>query len=115
MEYVRWQIPTFIGCGFSAQAHVSGDVDGIFGGSPESQVRDLQFKALMTTIMVMSGWAENPDKQPWTFGEPYTTYNRAALKLKDREGLTALQIATSRGVSAVENEVLARAGASTVR
>ncbi len=82
MDYVKWQIPTFVGTGFSAQAHVSGDVDGIFGGSPESQVRDLQFKAFMTTIMVMSGWAANPDKQPWTWGEPYTMYNRAALKLK---------------------------------
>ena len=47
--------------------------------SPESQVRDLQFKSLMTTIMVMSGWAANPDKQPWTWGEPCTTYNRASL------------------------------------
>ena len=36
----------------------------------------------MTTIMVMSGWAANPDKQPWTWGEPFTTYNRASLKLK---------------------------------
>jgi hypothetical protein len=94
MDYVRWQIPTFIGSGFSAQAHVSGDVDGIFGGSPESYVRDLQFKALTTTIMVMSGWAPNPDKQPWTFGEPYTTYNRAALKLK--ASLTPYAYALSR-------------------
>ena len=47
----------------SAQAHVSGDVDGIFGGSAETYVRDLQFKSLMTTAMVMSGWASNPDKQ----------------------------------------------------
>ena len=82
MDYVRWQLPTFVGAGFSAQAHVSGDVDGIFGGSPESYVRDLQFKALMTTVMVMSGWAPNPDKQPWTFGEPFTSFNRASLKLK---------------------------------
>ena len=44
MDYVRWQIPTFAGSGFSAQAHVSGDIDGIFGGSAESYVRDLQFK-----------------------------------------------------------------------
>jgi alpha-glucosidase len=84
MDYVRWQIPTFVGSGFSAQAHTSGDIDGIFGGSPESYVRDLQFKALTTTIMTMSGWAPNPDKQPWTWGEPYTTYNRAALKFKAR-------------------------------
>ena len=42
---------------------MSGDVDGIFGGSAETYVRDLQFKSLMTTAMVMSGWASNPDKQ----------------------------------------------------
>lgn len=83
-EYIRWQIPTYVGCGFSAQAHVSGDVDGIFGGSPESYVRDLQFKAMMTVVMTMSGWAGNPDKQPWTWGEPYTSINRMYLKLKSR-------------------------------
>ena len=32
------------------------DVDGIFGGSAKTYVRDLQFKALMTTTMVMSGY-----------------------------------------------------------
>ena len=84
MDYVRWQIPTFVGSGFSAQAHVSGDIDGIFGGSQESYVRDLQFKALTSVLMTMSGWASNADKQPWTWGEPYTTYNRASLKLKSR-------------------------------
>ena len=30
----------------------------------------------MTTLMTMSGWAANPDKQPWTYGEPYTSINR---------------------------------------
>merc|ERR1712232_69714 len=84
LDYVRWQIPTFVGCGFSAQAHISGDVDGIFGGSETSYVRDLQFKSMMTTVMTMSGWARNPDKQPWTFGEPYTSINRKYLKLKAR-------------------------------
>eukprot|EP00929_Paragymnodinium_shiwhaense_P118308 TRINITY_DN90248_c0_g1_i1.p1 TRINITY_DN90248_c0_g1~~TRINITY_DN90248_c0_g1_i1.p1 ORF type:complete len:810 (-),score=176.41 TRINITY_DN90248_c0_g1_i1:293-2722(-) len=83
-EYIRWQIPTFVGTGFSAQAHVSGDVDGIFGGSPETYVRDLQFKCFMTVMMSMSGWAANPDKQPWTWGEPYTSINRMYLKLKAR-------------------------------
>jgi alpha-glucosidase (family GH31 glycosyl hydrolase) len=83
-DYIRWQIPTFVGAGFSAQAHVSGDVDGIFGGSPETYVRDLQFKCFMTVMMSMSGWAANPDKQPWTWGEPYTSINRMYLKLKMR-------------------------------
>jgi len=82
LDYVRWQIPTFIGSGFSAQAHISGDIDGIFGGSSTSYVRDLQFKSMMTTIMTMSGWASNPDKQPWTYGEPYTSINRKYLQLK---------------------------------
>lgn len=41
-----------MGTYMGAQAHVSGDVDGIFGGSPQTYVRDLQFKALTTTIMV---------------------------------------------------------------
>jgi alpha-glucosidase len=75
-DYIRWQLATFAGSGFSAQAHVSGDVDGIFGGSPDTYVRDLQFKCMTTTIMVMSGWATNPDKQPWTYGEPYASINR---------------------------------------
>mmetsp|Transcript_28708 Transcript_28708/g.66620 ORF Transcript_28708/g.66620 Transcript_28708/m.66620 type:complete len:808 (+) Transcript_28708:73-2496(+) len=83
-DYIRWQIPTFVGSGFAAQAHVSGDVDGIFGGSPETYVRDLQFKCFMTVFMVMSGWAANPDKQPWAWGEPYTSINRMYLKLKSR-------------------------------
>eukprot|EP00041_Stephanoeca_diplocostata_P026060 m.694769 g.694769 ORF g.694769 m.694769 type:complete len:943 (-) comp22884_c2_seq9:1552-4380(-) len=83
-EYIRWQLPTFVGCGFSAQAHVSGDIDGIFGGSPDTYVRDLQFKCMMTTMMTMSGWAANPNKQPWTYGEPYTSINRMYLKLKSR-------------------------------
>ena len=82
--YLKWQIPTFVGAGFTAQAHVSGDVDGIFGGSPETYVRDLQWKCLMTTVMTMSGWAANPDKQPWTYGEPYASINRMYLKLKSR-------------------------------
>lgn len=83
-EYIKWQLPTFVGTGFSAQAHVSGDVDGIFGGSPDTYVRDLQFKCMMTTMMTMSGWAANPDKQPWTYGEPYASINRMYLKLKAR-------------------------------
>jgi len=81
-DYLRWQIPTYAGTGFAAMAHVSGDIDGIFGGSPETYVRDLQFKCFMTVLMSMSGWAANPDKQPWTWGEPYTSINRMYLKLK---------------------------------
>jgi len=80
-EYIRMQIPTVIGSGLSALAHASGDVDGIFGGSPETYVRDLQWKTFLTVTMSMSGWAKT-DKQPWTYGEPYTSHNRKALELR---------------------------------
>jgi len=75
-DYIRWQLPTFAGCGFSAMAHVSGDIDGIFGGSADTYTRDLQMKCMNTVLMTMSGWAANPDKQPWAWGEPYTSINR---------------------------------------
>ena len=82
-EYIRFQIPTVIGSGLSAQAHTSGDVDGIFGGSPETYVRDLQWKVFLTVAMTMSGWAQ-VGKQPWTHGEPFTSHNRNSLELKMR-------------------------------
>jgi len=80
-EYIRMQIPTVIGSGLSGFAHATGDVDGIYGGSPETYVRDLQWKTFLTVAMTMSGWAKY-DKQPWAFGEPYTSYNRKWLQLK---------------------------------
>jgi alpha-glucosidase len=75
-DYVRWQIATFVGTSLSGIGHVSGDINGIFGGTGETYIRDLQFKCFMTVLMSMSGWAQNPDKQPWTFGEPYESISR---------------------------------------
>jgi hypothetical protein len=36
-------------------AHVSGDVDGIFGGSPDTYIRDLQCVFLFLSILI--DWA----------------------------------------------------------
>ena len=85
-EYIRFHIPTVIGAGLSGFNAATGDVDGIFGGSAETQVRDLQWKALTPAWMIISGWSKqtNNMKQPWIFGEPYTTINRKYLKLKQR-------------------------------
>lgn len=88
-NYIRWHIPTVIGSGLSAQNCATGDVDGIFGGSDSTYVRDLQWKCFMPVFMAMSGWAYNnkngiKDKQPWLFGEPYTSINRKYLQLKQR-------------------------------
>ncbi|MEV6521887.1 NPCBM/NEW2 domain-containing protein [Longispora sp. NPDC051575] len=83
LDAIRWQIPAIHGSGLSGQAYAAGDIDGIFGGSAESYVRDLQWKAFTPALMSMSGWAEY-DKQPWTYGEPYTSINRNYLKLRER-------------------------------
>jgi alpha-glucosidase (family GH31 glycosyl hydrolase) len=85
-EYIRFHIPSVIGAGLSGFNAASGDVDGIFGGSAQTQVRDLEWKCFTPVLMIISGWSKQTNlmKQPWIFGEPYTTYNRKYLKLKMR-------------------------------
>ncbi|SDI08910.1 TIM-barrel domain-containing protein [Janthinobacterium sp. YR213] len=83
-DYIRWHIPTLIGSGLSGQAYASGDVDAIFGGSPETYLRDLQWKSFTPVLMGMSGWAAAERKHPWWFEQPYRDINRRYLKLKMR-------------------------------
>ena len=83
-DYIRWHIPTLIGSGLSGQAYATGDVDGIFGGSPETYTRDLQWKTFTPVLMGMSGWSKAERKHPWWFDEPYRSINRRYLKLKMR-------------------------------
>jgi alpha-glucosidase len=82
-EYIRFHIPTIIGAGLSAQNAATGDVDGIFGGSDVTYTRDLQWKCFTPVFMSMSGWAKK-NKQPYIYGEPYTSINRKYLQLKMR-------------------------------
>jgi alpha-glucosidase (family GH31 glycosyl hydrolase) len=82
-DYIRWHIPTVIGSGLSAQNCATGDIDGIFGGSDSTFTRDLQWKCFTPVLMSMSGWAPK-DKQPYVYGEPFTSVNRKYLKLKLR-------------------------------
>ncbi|MFG2599765.1 NPCBM/NEW2 domain-containing protein [Streptomyces sp. NPDC048462] len=81
-DYIRWQIPTYAGATMSGLAYTTGDVDGIFGGSAKTYTRDLQWKMFLGTTMTMDGWAAS-DKQPYRYGEPYTSINREYLKLKE--------------------------------
>ncbi|MET9319276.1 TIM-barrel domain-containing protein [Streptomyces sp. NPDC003038] len=87
---MRWHVPAITGAGLSALNYAAGDVDGIFGGSPKTYTRDLQWKAFTPAFMTMSGWgATGPtagyqDKQPWRFAEPYLSINRKYLQLKMR-------------------------------
>jgi len=107
-EYIRFHIPTVIGSGLSAQNCATGDVDAIFGGSPKTYVRDLQWKCFTPVFMTMSGWAAH-NKQPWIYGEPYTSINRKYLRLKMRLTpymYTLMNEAYRTGVPAVRGLVL---------
>jgi alpha-glucosidase (family GH31 glycosyl hydrolase) len=116
-EYIRFHIPTFIGAGLSAQNAASSDIDGIFGGSDSTYVRDLQWKCFIPVLMTMSGWAKK-DKQPWTYGEPYTSINRKYLRLKMRMTpymYTLCYDAYKTGVPATRGLVLEFPADTTVR
>jgi hypothetical protein len=43
---------------------------------------DLNYGLTEIYLRGWSRWAANPDKQPWTYGEPYTSINRMYLTLK---------------------------------
>ncbi len=78
---IRYHIPTLITSGMSGQAYATTDVDGIFGGSPETFTRDLQWKCFTPALYVMNGWAKI-SKSPWTYEEPYRSINQKYLRLK---------------------------------
>ncbi len=84
-EYIRFHIPTYIGCGLSGQPNVSSDMDGIFGGKHVPvNVRDFQWKTFSPMQLNMDGWGSNP-KYPQALGEPAASINRWYLKLKSRQ------------------------------
>ena len=81
-EYIRFQIPTYIGEGLSGQPNVASDMDGIFGGEhPIINTRDYQWKTYTPIELNMDGWGKNP-KNPFVFGGITTKLNRAYLKQK---------------------------------
>eukprot|EP01045_Picozoa_sp_COSAG04_P040851 COSAG04_NODE_12132_length_668_cov_1.260105_2_plen_48_part_00 len=43
---------------------------------------DLNYGLTEIDLRFWNRWAANPDKQPWTYGEPYTSINRMYLTLK---------------------------------
>lgn len=48
-EYIRFNIPTYIGPGLSGQPNVCSDMDGIFGGgNPEVKTRDFTMEDCRT-------------------------------------------------------------------
>lgn len=83
-EYIRFHIPTYIGCGLSGQPNVTSDMDGIFGGKNEAvNIRDFQWKTFTPMQLNMDGWGSNP-KYPQALGSRAADINRWYLKLKSR-------------------------------
>eukprot|EP01063_Lacrimia_lanifica_P035235 TRINITY_DN666_c0_g1_i1.p1 TRINITY_DN666_c0_g1~~TRINITY_DN666_c0_g1_i1.p1 ORF type:complete len:652 (+),score=254.79 TRINITY_DN666_c0_g1_i1:61-2016(+) len=95
-EYQAMQLQYYMNAMMSGMAHISGDLDGIFGGTKdgETYIRDLQMKSMMTAFMTMSGWAGNPQKQPYAQPEFVEGVTRTYLDLKVR--LTPYQYTVSR-------------------
>ncbi len=81
LDQARWGVPAMAGATNSGQAFTTSDIDGIFGGSTESYVRDLQWKALAPELYSMSGWAA-VDKRPWLYGDAATEINRKYLQMR---------------------------------
>jgi len=81
LDQVRWGVPALAGAANSGQAFTTSDIDGIFGGSTESYVRDLQWKAFAPELYSMSGWAPT-DKRPWLYGDAATEINRKYLQMR---------------------------------
>ncbi|WP_082369493.1 NPCBM/NEW2 domain-containing protein [Arthrobacter sp. ERGS1:01] len=81
LDQIRWGVPALAGAANSGQAFTTSDIDGIFGGSPESYVRDLQWKAFAPELYSMSGWAPT-DKRPWLYGDTATEINRKYLQMR---------------------------------
>jgi hypothetical protein len=44
----------------------------------------MQWKVFNPAFMTMSGWSTPAYKQPWAYGDPYTSINRKYLKLRER-------------------------------
>ena len=82
-DLIRYSIPAVSGSSMSGMAYSMSDVDGIFGGSNETYLRDLQWKCWTIPMYVMNGWS-HMNKCPWSYPEPYQSLCRDALKLKIR-------------------------------
>lgn len=82
-DLIRYMIPTVTGSAMSGQAYATTDIDGIFGGSNETFLRDLQWKCWTTAMYVMNGWS-HMNKSPWSHPEPYKSLCRDALNQKLR-------------------------------
>jgi alpha-glucosidase len=75
-------IPTILNLGLSGIPFCGPDIGG-FSGAPSAELylRWLQLAAFLPFFRTHSAM-DTPDREPWSFGEPYTTYVRKAIELR---------------------------------
>lgn len=83
-EALRMTVSIVISCGLSGLPYNGSDIGGFSGHpSPELYLRWFQAAALMPFFRTHS--AQNvPRREPWSYGEPYTSQIRSALRLRSR-------------------------------
>lgn len=81
-DHLALTIPMLTNMGVSGIPLVGADVGGFSGNpSPELYARWLQAAAL-TPMMRSHVKSDQPDREPWMHGEPYTSINRQSIELR---------------------------------
>ena len=83
-EALRQTVRTLIGMGLSGVPFTGSDAGGFTGTpSPELYIRWLQVAAFSPFFRAHSAFFA-PRREPWSFGEPWLSYARETLKLRER-------------------------------
>jgi alpha-glucosidase len=83
-EALRQTVRALIGLGLSGVSFAGSDAGGFVGTpSPELYIRWLQVAAFSPFFRAHSAFF-SPRREPWSFGEPWLTYARGMLKLRER-------------------------------
>lgn len=83
-ESLRLTVPMVLGLGLSGVAFTGADVGG-FAGSPSGELftRWLQLGAFLPFFRAHTA-INDPDQEPWAWGEPYLSINREIIRLRYR-------------------------------
>lgn len=88
-DSLKYNIPTMLGMGLSGVANQGCDIGGFHGPAPDAElfVRWVQNGVLQPRFCIHSCNTDNTVTQPWSYGEPYTSYVRDAITLRYRLGM----------------------------
>lgn len=81
---LRMTLPTILGSGLSGQPYNGPDIGGFSGNpTPELYLRWLQLAAFLPFFRTHSAFSADR-REPWAYGEPWTTLIRQAIQLRYR-------------------------------